>query len=474
MAYDIVFSFFGITVGFNATGGGGETVGDLDATLIAQANAWTDVFWLTPGYKAIYKISNTDGGVTAVLETDTYGIAATAATWEDVYDVFAGETYCIGMLADLSFAACGDDTNGIVTAAQAWDGEYLYNIACGREHCIGLFFDSTYSYIDTVVAVGDDTYGQVSGINSITGEIIGVAAGDYHSVALLADGTVVAVGDDTYGQVSGTVAWTEIETVVCGANHTIGVKSDGTILGCGDDTYGQVSGATAWSAPENIAASGNLTYMQQDGASSLLAAVGDDTHGAVTALILFSGGTVGDVAIPVAASVPGIFVLTLTGDADGTTDVALPCSNLYARLRSGSVSYLQCVIPYTSDFADAVSARSNGDLSLNYVDAEGEHTVVVVALETVQISRGTKNNSIVVTGHRQSTNSDQGSHTLTAISVQTGSTTNTLTVPGYAPEVRPADNVTAHGVTIAANLVSIQASVSARRYTVQTVYSEGS
>ena len=64
-----------------------------------------------------------------------------------------------------------------------------------------------------------------------------IAAGEYHTVALKSDGTVVAVGDNTYGQcnVSG---WTDIVAIDASNNTTVGLKADGTVVATGDDPGG--------------------------------------------------------------------------------------------------------------------------------------------------------------------------------------------------------------------------------------------
>ena len=154
------------------------------------------------------------------------------------------------------------------------------------------------------------------------------------------------------------------------------------------------------------------------------------------------------------------FTLILTGSADATTDVVLPVSNINARLRSGSDSYLQVTIPYTTDYATYISDRPNGDLELVYTDPDGEHDVVAVALETIQISRAVNSANIVLTGHRQSTNSSPTSHTVSPLSLQTGTTSNNAIVPGYNPLILPGDNVTADGVTYTLEIVSLQAAES--------------
>jgi|GEM_PF-4526862 len=174
------------------------------------------------------------------------------------------------------------------------------------------------------------------------------------------------------------------------------------------------------------------------------------------------------------------FRLTLTGDADATTDYILPPSNISARLRSGSPSYLQATIPYTDDYATAISDRPNGDLLLQHVllESAGSETltdICTVDFETVQPSLSVNSKSLVLVGHRQTTNSSPGSHTVSALSLQTGSFSYVAIVPGFDPAILPADDITAEDATFTVGLVQLQASVSSvGRWSVQTTYVEES
>lgn len=182
-------------------------------------------------------------------------------------------------------------------------------------------------------------------------------------------------------------------------------------------------------------------------------------------VVLFDAiqGQVSPYAPPVAAPfhVAARYQLILTGAADSTTDVSLPMRNANARLRSGSPSYLSVTVPYTTALAAAISARQNGDLQLNYlaIDSTGEvvaTTLCTVDLETIQVSRGINNSSIVLVGHRQTTNSTPTSHDVQPLSVQSGTTSQTMIVPGINPAIAAGDDVTAEGITYTVGTVSIQ------------------
>ncbi|MGD8387319.1 MAG: hypothetical protein PVG49_09250 [Desulfobacteraceae bacterium] len=102
------------------------------------------------------------------------------------------------------------------------------------------------------------------------------------------------------------------------------------------------------------------------------------------------------------------YYLTLTGDADGTTDLEIPIRSFSGRLRSGNPTYLQVVIPEFDTYVSEVVAREHGDLKLEMAwEIQGEEsvreTLCIVDLEAIRTDEGSKNKSITVSGHRTTT-----------------------------------------------------------------------
>jgi hypothetical protein len=112
------------------------------------------------------------------------------------------------------------------------------------------------------------------------GRYIAVAAGDFHSVAIRADGTLVAWGpsNDRYGELSGTPAGTFI-AVAASFRRSVAIRTDGTLVSWGYDSHGQVSGTPAGSY--TAVAAGNLhsVAIRTDGT---LVAWGNDFLGRVS------------------------------------------------------------------------------------------------------------------------------------------------------------------------------------------------
>jgi alpha-tubulin suppressor-like RCC1 family protein len=120
----------------------------------------------------------------------------------------------------------------------------------------------------TVLAWGDDTFGQLgNGIVSSNGDsevpvavpglstVTAVAAGEEHSLALLANGTVMAWGDNHEGQLgNGTTrtsaapvpvqGLTGVTAIAAGSLFSLALLSDGTVMAWGDNREGQLGNGT--------------------------------------------------------------------------------------------------------------------------------------------------------------------------------------------------------------------------------------
>ncbi|MEI8194646.1 MAG: hypothetical protein WCI73_01925 [Phycisphaerae bacterium] len=134
---------------------------------------------------------------------------------------------------DTQVVAWGDNTYGQANVPVGLNN--VVAVAAGVLHSLALRADGT------VVAWGNNTYGQTTvpaGLNNV----VAVAAGQYHSLALRADGTVVAWGDDTYGQTTVPVGLSNAVAVAGGGYHSLALRGDGTVVAWGDDGYfGQTS-----------------------------------------------------------------------------------------------------------------------------------------------------------------------------------------------------------------------------------------
>jgi alpha-tubulin suppressor-like RCC1 family protein len=105
-------------------------------------------------------------------------------------------------------------------------------IAAGRYHSLALKPDGT------VAAWG--LYGQTNVPAGLT-NVITIAAGGHHNLALKQDGTVVAWGGNGYGQTNVPVGLTNVIAIAAGSYHSLALKPDGTIALWGANSRGQTN-----------------------------------------------------------------------------------------------------------------------------------------------------------------------------------------------------------------------------------------
>ncbi|GGD97735.1 S-layer homology domain-containing protein [Paenibacillus nasutitermitis] len=110
----------------------------------------------------------------------------------------------------------------------------LVRIAAGGSHSLALDSDGT------VVAWGNNAHGQSSVPDGLTG-VMSVAAGGNHSLALKSDGTVVAWGFNFSGQTTIPNGLAGVVSIAAGEHHSLALKADGTVVAWGEDSNGESS-----------------------------------------------------------------------------------------------------------------------------------------------------------------------------------------------------------------------------------------
>jgi alpha-tubulin suppressor-like RCC1 family protein len=128
----------------------------------------------------------------------------------------------------------------------------VVQVAAGGYHTVAVKGDGT------VVAWGRNDDGQATVPAGLT-EVTQVAAGGYHTVAVKADGTVVAWGYNGYGQTNVPQGLTGVAQVAAGLHHTVALKWDGTVVGWGSNWAGQTNVPPNLTDVEQVAAGGYHT-----------------------------------------------------------------------------------------------------------------------------------------------------------------------------------------------------------------------
>lgn len=104
------------------------------------------------------------------------------------------------------------------------------------------------------------------------------------------------------------------------------------------------------------------------------------------------------------ATLPRVYIFTLTGGADGVDDIIIPISSFQSRTKSGDPSYLSVVIP-TTEYSNEINERLNGKLVVHMGYSDGSKFLLLeivseVNFENIRIDEGAVNQSITLEGHK--------------------------------------------------------------------------
>ncbi|MEY4119002.1 MAG: hypothetical protein RLZZ116_2330, partial [Planctomycetota bacterium] len=111
----------------------------------------------------------------------------------------------------------------------------------------------------------------------IDGNVLKVAAGYSHTVALKADGSIACWGYNGNGQCSVPAGLGTVQSVAAGGSHTVALKQDGSVACWGNNGNGQCNVPAGLGAVQSVAAGGSHTVaLKQDGS---VACWGDNGNG---------------------------------------------------------------------------------------------------------------------------------------------------------------------------------------------------
>jgi alpha-tubulin suppressor-like RCC1 family protein/phosphodiesterase/alkaline phosphatase D-like protein len=195
----------------------------------------------------------------------------------------------------------GDDTNTNrnlpveVSRKGALREQTVVDVASGTSHVVALCADGT------LLAWGDNSYGQLGTGGTVAsreplpvkglplgGKPVAVAAGNYHSLALFADGSVFAWGSNSSGQLgngttvnsavpvrvdgTGVLAGRSVVAIAAGSSHSLAACADGTVVAWGANSSGNLGNksTTPSSVPVEVLRSGVLSGKRVTAVSAIL------------------------------------------------------------------------------------------------------------------------------------------------------------------------------------------------------------
>ena len=152
-----------------------------------------------------------------------------------------------------------------LTGALAWNTNNLYT-------------SGTISVVRTVplLAWGQNDFGQAALVPGLT-NTVAIAAGGYHNLALLTNGSLIAWGDNVNGQCAVPLDLTNVVAIGAGGYHSLAARPDGTVAAWGANDSGQISVPAA--ATNVVALDGGDTHSLALRGDGTVVAWGDDSWG---------------------------------------------------------------------------------------------------------------------------------------------------------------------------------------------------
>lgn len=136
--------------------------------------------------------------------------------------------------------------------------------------------------VSRVAAWGNNLYGQTSVPEGIS-DVVALAAGHFHTLALKRDGTVVGWGNNDYGQLNTPVDINDVIAISSGRRHSLALKADGTVAVWGRNDYGQLNVPAGLDNVVAISAGGDFNLALRADGSVVHWGVNDTEQGAIPA-----------------------------------------------------------------------------------------------------------------------------------------------------------------------------------------------
>ncbi len=356
-----------------------------------QTNITPDLSQLTAASSGVgFNLGlNPDGTVTAWGRNDR-GQTSVPPGLSDVVAVAAGFFHSLALKSDGTVVAWGLNNAGQATPPPDLTG--VVAIAGGGVHSLALKSDGS------VVAWGDNRFGQID-VPAGLSEVIAVTAGAQHSLAVKSDGTIIAWGDNSLGQLNvpeiasrslnstanakGTINSQfnagSVTSIAAGLFHNIISLADGTVVAWGNDADGQTELPEALSGVTEVVAGADHNLALLGTGIPLISTVGPG-------LLELDPGSTAEFTVVVEGQEPLSFQWRKDGQIiEGATSSALTINNVQSADASNyTVEISNTIGTAFSPILTLVVDGSSGPTILSQPKSQrvDNETVVALSVET--------------------------------------------------------------------------------------------
>ena len=229
-----------------------EVAGNLSEKQRIEVASWEHIVDVAAGERYVVALKS-DGKV--VSEGHNGDGQCYVDNFKNIIDLDAGWRFTVGLTknGELQFAGLAQNLiNEFMSDKEAWKDVIKISASGGepkgkqrgKGHVVGLKQDGT------LVAIGDNEYGQCDVNGDEWKDIIKVAAGDWYTVALTKNGKVLITGQNKentyYINDEKRKTWENIKDIAAGYGQTLVLKDDGYIDVMGFDDDFKISDALRW------------------------------------------------------------------------------------------------------------------------------------------------------------------------------------------------------------------------------------